>query len=191
MKKTLSIFLAVVMVMSVMGIPAVFAATVTPEYDEVYTELYRMDFDDIATVEATTDHTAFNDVYGSTAKLRTDNASVFNYTVAPKVAGSADKYIQLDTDYVSTDGHSAIEVTLPDGGFKANNGTYKISYDVKWNRQARKSKREDLTRRRKSILRCQEANSAPRSRPRSSEHPNSEAPRVCQQTAKRSSPQKQ
>ncbi len=133
MKKAMSIFVVMVMVLSVLGMmPAsVSAAAVTAAYDEVYTELYRMDFDAIDTITAGTDEAAFNAVYGDRAELLS-NKSNFNYTIAPKSAGSADKYLQMDSNFADgASGVSALQINFPDGTFKANNGTYKISYDVK------------------------------------------------------------
>ncbi len=98
---------------------------------QVYTELYKMDFDTVDTVTDTTDETAFNEVYGETAELLSPRTT-FKYSIASKSGGS-DKYLQMDSDYASNvSGFSALHIWLPDGGFKANNGTYKISYDFKW-----------------------------------------------------------
>ncbi len=123
------IILFLILLLSLCGVQTV-AADAT---GEVYTELYRMDFDAVDTVAAETDKTAFEAVYGDAAKFFSNKAN-FNYTVAPKTEGSTDKYLQMDSDYSdNSSGTSALQIWLPDGGIKANNGTYKISYDIRWN----------------------------------------------------------
>ncbi|MBQ2614903.1 MAG: S-layer homology domain-containing protein [Clostridia bacterium] len=141
MKRLSTIFLALtVLAMAIPG-GGVWRETVAFA-EETYTELYRLDFDDVDTVTATADKSAFNAVYNNAqskkAELLSPKAN-FNYTVAPKTEGGTDKYIQLDSDYASNaSGYTALQVWLPNGGFQTNNGTYKISFDAKTNTASNK-----------------------------------------------------
>lgn len=127
MKKIVSIFLIVAMVLSLLSVSTVFAAPGTTPA-EVYTELIRIDFDDMATAALTTDQTAFNAAYGSNAKLLSKAAANLNYAIVEKAAGGSDKYIDLKQQ--NGNSTAAIQITLPDSGIKANNGTYKLSFDA-------------------------------------------------------------
>ena len=140
MKNILSVFLTIVIVLSIVAIPVVSASSITG--GEVYTELYRMDFDDMeAMSDLTTDLTAFNNTYGRSAKLLSkkpeeNGEKLLKYAIYEKTAGSSDKYIDIKQQ--NGNSRAAIQITLPDGGFKADNGTYKISFDVKINTETYK-----------------------------------------------------
>lgn len=112
--------------------------SVQAEEAQEYTELYKMDFNDVDTVTDTTDETAFNDVYGETAQLLSPRAT-FKYSIAQKEEDPSDKYLFMDSDFGNNvSGFSTLHIWLPDGGLKANNGSYKISYDFKWLSAAQK-----------------------------------------------------
>ncbi|MBQ2614904.1 MAG: hypothetical protein IJB80_06240 [Clostridia bacterium] len=132
MKKTVSVLLVTVMVLSIFGMQMVSATeptiTTTTVQEEAYTELYRMDFDGMQTAALSNDLTAFNNAYGSDAKLLSTNAANLQYAILEKTAGGNDKYIDLKQDQGNA--MTAIQIAIPDGGIKANNGTYKLSFDA-------------------------------------------------------------
>lgn len=137
MKKLTNIILALAVVLMTVPNGATSSETVAFAEDS-FTELFCIDFDDVSTVTEATDKAAFNAIYSGKADLLSPRSN-FNYTVASKEDGGDDKYIQMDSDYAgSASGFTAIQLWVPGGGIKEDNGTYKLSFDAKLNSASNK-----------------------------------------------------
>jgi len=99
-----------------------------PTSKEVYSEIYSLDFDDLATGTFANDTSDFAAKY-TNAKLLSSSGD-WKYSVEEHENASGDKYIYLENDS-EAGGATAIQINLP-YSLGENTGKYKLSYNIRF-----------------------------------------------------------